>query len=199
MLWVIPGQAVLLIALLNWCDSFPFWLNRIFVVSVILLPVLAYLIVLSHPSILQAWHDLLLDCWQQTLSASRAFSQLLHPATIIKLMRLVGSIRLMPATIDEWITFCVLPFKTCIVAAFPIFWLLEKTTSPAVNSRPYGRALGLSYELLLECYLISLLALLSGALIQAICCRAGRATTTLRFFLLGLILLFLTGMGLLVP
>jgi hypothetical protein len=95
----------------------------------------------------------------------------------------------MPATVDEWITCCVLPFKTCIVATFPMIWTFEKIVS---HFQPYSRVFWPSFELIFQCYLISLLALLFGALLQAIFCRAGRTTTTLRFFLLGFVLLFVS-------
>jgi hypothetical protein len=147
----------------------------------------AYLTVLARPSMRQAWRDLLLDSWALIVSAIVAFVRLFRPATVMKLVRLVISLKPMPATVDEWITCCVLPFKTCIVATFPMIWAFEKIVS---HFQSYSRVFWPSFELIFQCYLISLLALLFGALLQAIFCRAGRATTTLRFFLLGFVLLF---------
>ena len=190
MLLVFVGQMLLVVVLFVWSDFFPSWFNRVIVTSVIFVLPLAYLTVLARPAMRQAWHALLLDSWTLMASAAVAFARLFRPATVMKLRRLVTSLKPMPATIDELITFCVLPFKTCVVATFPMIWIFEKIISHTAYYRPYGRTFGLSYELLFECFLISLLALLLGALLQGIFCRAGRATTTLRFFLAGLVLLF---------
>jgi hypothetical protein len=190
MLWVFVGQMLLVTVLFVWNDFFPAWLNRFIVVSVILVSPLAYLAVFIHPSMRQAWRDLLRDSWALIISAVAAFARLFRPATAMKLARLVTSLKPTPDTLDEWITFCVLPFKTSVVATFPMIWVFEKIISHTAYYRPYGRTFGLSYELLFESYLISLLALFFGAIIQGIFCRAGRAESTLRFFLAGLVLLF---------
>jgi hypothetical protein len=192
MLLGLVGQMMLLAALFEWSNFFPSWLNRVIVASVILVPPLAYLTVLARPAIRQAWRDLLLDSWALIVTAAVAFARLLRPATVMKLGRLVTSLKPMPATVDEWITLCVLPFKTFIVATFPMIWIFEKIVAHTPYFRPYGRVFGLSYDLIFESYLISLLALLFGAILQGIFCRAGRATTTLRFFFLGFVLLFFT-------
>ena len=194
MLWVFVGQMLLVVALFVWNDFFPSWLNQAIVVSVILLSPLAYLAVLAHPSMRQAWRNLLRDSWLLIVSVASAFIRLFHPATVIKLMRFIVSLKPMPATVDEWITCCVLPFKTCIVVAFPMIYIFEKIVSHSPYFRPYGRTFGLSFDLIFESYSISLLALLLGALLQAIFCRTGRATTTLRFFLLGLVLPFVVSL-----
>ncbi len=188
MLWVFVGQMALVVGLFVWNDFFPSWLNRAIVVSVIFVSPLAYLAVLTHPSMRQAWRDLLRDSWSLFVDAMFWIIRLFRPATVMKLVRFVTSLKPMPATVDEWITCCVLPFKTCIVVAFPMIWIFEKIVSYSPYFRPYGRTFGLSFDLIFECYLISLLALLLGALLQAIFCRAGRAATTLRFFLWGLVL-----------
>jgi hypothetical protein len=190
LLLVFVGQMLLVVVLFVWSDFFPSWLNRVIAASVIIFPPLAYLTVLARPAMRKAWRDLLLDSLALIFSAAGATARQFRPATVMKLVRLVTSLKPMPATVDEWITFCVLPFKTCIVATFPMIWIFEKIISHTAYYRPYGRTFGLSFELLFECYLISLLALLLGALLQGIFCRAGRATTTLRFFLAGLVLLF---------
>ena len=190
MLLVFVAQMLLVIVLFVWSDLFPSWLNRIFIAYVILFPPMAYLTVLARPSMRQAWRGLLLDSWALIFSATVAIAHQFRPATVMKLVRLVTSLKLIPATVDQWITFCVLPFKTCIVATFPMIWIFEKILAHTSFFRPYRRVFGLSYDLIFKCYLISLLALLLGALLQAIFCEAGRATITLRFFLLGSVILF---------
>jgi len=107
----------------------------------------------------------------------------------MKLVRFVASHKPMPTTTDEWITFCVLPFKTCVAVTIPMIWAFEKIIS---HFQPYGRATSPPFQLIFQYYLISFLALLSGALLQAVSCRPGRATTTLRYFLLGIVLLFVS-------
>lgn len=184
------GQLMLVMALFVWSDFLPSWINRLIVATVFLLPLLAYLTVLARTSTRQAWRNLLMDSGVFAVSAGRALGRLFHPDTAMKLARFMASLKPVPNTVDEWITFCVLPFKTCIVATFPIIWIFEKLVSYSHYYRPYGRTFGLSFEIIFEGYLFSLLALLLGAMLQAIFCHTGRATTTLRFFLLGLVLLF---------
>ena len=179
---------LLVAALFAWSEFFPSWLIRVIVVTAILFPPLAYLTVLARSSIRQAWRDVLLDSWALIVSAVMALARIFRPATVMRLVRVVVSLKPMPTTVDEWLTCCVLPFKTCIVATLPMIWVFQKFTA---HFRPYGRFQP-SYELIFQCYLISLLALLFGALLQAVFCRAGRATTTLRFFLLGFVLIFIS-------
>ena len=139
-----------------------------------------------------AWRETLRDTWSLIISIVRVFSRLFLPSTFMKFARFIVSRKPVPTTIDGWITLCVLPFKTCIVATFPTIWIFEKLISNFSHFRPYGRTLGLSYEPLVECFLISLLGLLIGAFLQALFCRAGRATVTLRFFLFGFILVLVS-------
>jgi len=190
MLWVFVGQMLLVVALFVWSDFLPSWLNQAIVVSVILISPLAYLTVLAKPVMRHAWRETLRDTLSLIISIIRAFGRLFLPGTFMKLVRFIASLKPVPTTIDGWITLCVLPFKTCIVATFPVVWIFEKILSYTSYYRPYGRVFGLSYDLIFQFYLISLLALLFGAVIQGIFCRTGRATVTLRFFLLGLVLFF---------
>ncbi len=189
MLWVFVGQMLLVVALFMWSDFLPSWLNQAIIVSVILVSPLAYLTVLTKPAMRAAWRETLRDTWALNISIIRACGRLFLPSTFMKFMRFIASLKPVPTTIDGWITVCVLPFKTCIVATFPMIWIFEKFISNFSHFRPYGRTLGLSYEPLVECFLISLLGLLIGAFLQALFCRAGRATVTLRFFLFGIILI----------
>jgi hypothetical protein len=195
MLWVFVAQMVLVVVLFAYSDIFPSWVNRVIVLSVFFFPLLAYLTVLARPSIRHAWHDLILDSWSFIVCVVRAIGNLFRPATAMKLVYFVGSLKRIPATIDEWITLCILPFKTCVVTTFPLIWIFEKILAHTTYYQPYRRSFGLSYQLLFECYLISLLALLFGAVIQGLFCKPGRVTTTLRFFLVGLVLLFFMGLG----
>jgi hypothetical protein len=190
MLWVFVSQMLLVVALFVWNDFFPPWLNQVIVVSVILLSPLAYLTVLAKPVMRHAWRETLRDTWSLIISITRACGRLFLPSTFMKLVRFIASLEPVPTTIDGWITLCVLPFKTCVAATFPVVWIFEKVLSYTSYYRPYGRVFGLSYDLIFQFYLISLLALLFGAVIQGIFCHTGRATVTLRFFLLGLALIF---------
>ncbi len=152
---------------------------------VILFPLMAYLTVLAQPSVRQAWRSLLRDCYLFAVSIPPAIARLFSFATVMKLVQIVTSLKPFPETKDDWIALVLLPFKTCIVVTFPMIWVFGKIIS---YFHLYGRTFWLSYELIIQCYLISLLALLVGALLQSIFCRAGRATTTLGFFLLGFVL-----------
>ncbi|HEY4415035.1 MAG TPA: hypothetical protein VGO57_05020 [Verrucomicrobiae bacterium] len=190
MLWVFFTQMLLLVAVFIGRDFFPSWLSRIIMVMAILFPPITYLYTFTRAPIRRAWHDLLRSFWKLFISMLRAIARCFHPATIKQLFRLVTSLQTAPTTADEWITFGVLPFKTCVVITFPLIWLFNTIISHSSNFPYYSRAGGLSYQFLYECYFISLLGLLIGALLQSLFCPAGRVTVTLRFFLLGLILLF---------
>jgi hypothetical protein len=168
MIWVFAGQLILVVALLSWNDIFPIWLNWGIGVSVVLFPPMAYLTVLVRPSVRHAWHDLLSDSWLLIGSITRAFFRLFRPSSLMKLARFVASLKPMPDTADGWVTLCVLPFKTCVVATFPLIWVAAKIVSHRAYHHPFGRTVELPVNLLLECYLFSLLGLLLGALLQTI-------------------------------
>jgi hypothetical protein len=148
MLWVFVGQLLLVVALFVWSDFFPSWLNQVVMVSVILLSPLAYLTVLAKPVMRHAWRETLRDTWLLIISIIRACGWLFLPSTFMKFVRFIASLKPVPTTIDGWITLCVLPFKTCIVAAFPVVWIFEKVLSYTAYYRPYGRVFGLSYDLI---------------------------------------------------
>jgi hypothetical protein len=188
-LLVFVGQMLLIAVLFVWSDFFPSWVNWIIAATVILFPPTAYLTVLAQPSVRQAWRSLMRDCYLFAIIIPPAVVRLFSLATVKELVRFVMSLKPMPNTVDEWITFCVLPFKTYVVVTIPMIWTFAKIIS---HFRPYVRASSPSFQLIFQCYLISLLALLFGALLQGIFCRPGRATTTLRYFLLGIVLLFVS-------
>ena len=175
---------MLIAVLFVWNDFFPSWVNRTILATVILFPPMAYLTVLVRPDVRHAWRDVLLDSGALIVSAVVAFFRLFRPATVVKLARFVLLLKPAPTTVDEWITCCLVPFKTCVVVTFPMIWIIEKIISWFHDSRPYALEDGRG---ILESYLISLIALLFGALLQALFCRSGRATTTLRFFLWGIL------------
>jgi hypothetical protein len=190
--WACVGQLLLVVVLFVWNDFLPSWINHLVVAVVFLLPPLAYLTLFAKPSVRHAWLDLVQGSWALIVFALSAFNRLFRPSTVMKLGLLIASLKRIPTTSDEWITCCVLPFKICVVVTIPMIWIFEKIISCSSYFRPPGRVLRLSYEFFFEFYLVSLLGLLLGALLQVIFCRAGRATTTLRFFLFGFFLLFIT-------
>ncbi|HEX5398405.1 MAG TPA: hypothetical protein VFY06_05085 [Verrucomicrobiae bacterium] len=183
MIGVFAGQLVLVAALCAFSDSFSAWLNWLVAITVIALPPLAYLKVLASPSMRREWRELLADSWKFFFSVSVAFARLFRPATFAKLARIVVSLKPAPNTVDEWITCCVLPFKAWVVLTFPTIWLVEKIVTWI---QPHHGGSRPSFDVVIQWYLISLLGLLFGALLQALFCRPGRAFTTLRFFLWGI-------------
>ena len=199
MLWVFLGQMLLVVAslfcALFWSDIFPARFCQVILTALVLVSPLVYLAVLAKPIMRLAWRQMLRDTLALIISITRAAGRLFLPSTFMRLVRFIALLKPAPTTLDEWITLCVLPFKTCVAATFPVIWVFEKVLSYFSYFRPYGRTFGLSYELLGECFLFSLLGLLIGALVQALFCRAGRVTVTLRFFLLGLVLLFVTALS----
>ncbi len=175
-----------------WSDFFPARLCQTMTLWALFFSPLVYLAVLAKPIMRIAWRELLRDTLLFIFSIVRAFGRLFMPGTFMKLVRFVASLKKAPTTFDEWITLCVLPFKTCVIVTFPMIWMFEKVISLFHHSRPYFLQDG---QIILELYLFSLLALLCGALIQAIFCSRGGATNTLRVFLLGLVVLFVMAMA----
>jgi hypothetical protein len=120
MLLVFVGQVMLIATLFVWGDFFPSWVNRIVVATVVLFPPMAYLTVLAQPSVRQAWRSLMRDCYLFAITIPPAVVRLFSLATVKELVRFVMSLKPMPNTVDEWITFCVLPFKTYVVVTIPM-------------------------------------------------------------------------------
>ena len=195
--WVFVGQMLLVLSSVfaGLTDLFPSRFCQAIALWALILSPLVYLAVLAKPIMSIAWKQLLWDIWSIVFAIIRGCGRLFSPMTFIKLVRFIATLKPVPTTNDGWITLCIMPFKTCVVATFPVIWIFEKALSYTSYYRPYGRVFGLSYDHIFEFYLISLLALLFGAAIQGLLCPTGRATVTLRFFLLGLVLGFFTAIS----
>ena len=187
MLCVLVGQVLLIAALFVWNDLFPSWVNQIIVITLIFFPPLAYLTVLAQSSVRQEWRWLFRELYLFALLIPPAMKHLFSFRTIVSLARLVRSMKPYPESLDGWVTLCLFPFKTYIVVAYPFTYISMKLFLLFSPMRREFWGLG---EIIVEGYLLSLVILLLGALLQALICRAGRATQTLGIFLLGIIILF---------
>jgi hypothetical protein len=187
MLWVLVGQLILMVALFVWYDCFPSWVNRIIMAAVILIPPMAYLTVLAQPSVRQSWRWLFRELCLFALLIPPAVKQLFSFRTIANLAHLVRSMKPYPESLDGWIALCLFPFKTYIVVTIPYIYISLKIYA---LFHPLSPGTLESGGVFLEGYLLSFLVLLLGALVQALICRAGRATQTLGIFLLGIIYFF---------
>ena len=92
----------------------------------------------------------------------------------------------LPKTRDEWIAIPLFPFKAWVLSAFP-FYLLVHSYAVAQHVRYGTGALG---EAVIGGYMLSVVVLLIGALIQSIICRRGAATRTLLYVVASIILVF---------
>jgi hypothetical protein len=96
------------------------------------------------------------------------------------------ALRLLPQTRDEWIALPLFPFKAWVVVAFP-FYVAFSSYASAQHVR-YG--VGVLGEVMIGGYMLSILALLFGALIQSIISKRGAATRTVLYALASIILVF---------
>ncbi len=92
----------------------------------------------------------------------------------------------LPKSRDEWIALPLFPFKAWVLAAFP-FYLLVHSYAVAQHV-PYGTgALG---ETVIGGYMLSVIVLLLGAVIQSIVCPRGAAMRTVLYAVASIILVF---------
>jgi hypothetical protein len=187
MLWVFVGQLMLIAAFFIWNDSIPSLINRIIAAAAIIFPVIAYLTLFAQPSVRQAWRWVFREFYRFALSIPSVLKYWFSFKTVVRLARLVRSMKTFPKSLDGWLAFCLLPFKTYIVVTIPFIYISLKIYA---LFHPLRRETLESGDIFLEGYLISFLVLLLGALLQALICRAGRATQTLGIFLLGIIYFF---------
>jgi hypothetical protein len=97
--------------------------------------------------------------------------------------------KVLPGTRDEWVALVIFPFKGYVAMGVPVllvgrFWFRR-------HNPPYIRCPEATYGVC-QGYFLCVVALLLGALVQAMFCRRGDATRTLLF--LGLALLILTAL-----
>ena len=187
MLWVFVGQLILIAAWFLWNEAIPSWINYVIAATVIIFPVIAYSTLLAQPSVRQAWRWLLREFYLFALLIPPALKHWFSFRTVVSLVRLVRSLKTFPESLDGWIALCLLPFKTYIMVTIPIIFISLKICA---RFYPLRRGTLESGGIFLEGYLLSFLVLLIGALLQALICRAGRATQTLGIFLLGIIYFF---------
>jgi hypothetical protein len=91
-----------------------------------------------------------------------------------------------PKTRDEWIALPLFPFKAWVLAAFP-FYLFVRSYAVAQHVRYGTGELG---EAVIGGYMLSVVVLLMGALIQSIVCTRGAATRTALYAVASIILVF---------
>jgi len=189
MLWVFVGQTSLIICLFVWGEDLPPWIDRVIVVAVFGLPLVAYLTVLAQPSVRDNWGSFLRGLYQGVISIPSIVKSFFTFTTITSLVRFVISMKTFPETRDGWIALPLFPFKAYVVLAFPFVYICLKLRAAfhpiALQSSEVGGVIILGY-------VYSITVLLVGALIQALVCRSGRATNTICFILYGIGLISLS-------
>ena len=88
---------------------------------------------------------------------------------------------ILPKTRDEWIAVPLSPFKAWVLLAYPLYFIFREFVALRVTG-------GLGF-LVTNGYVLSIAALLVGALIQSIVCSRGAATRTIVYVLIGIFIL----------
>ncbi len=96
------------------------------------------------------------------------------------------ALHILPCTKDGWRALPLFPFKAWVVVAFPLY-VAFRSYAAAQHVRLGTGVLG---EVMIGGYILSIAALLLGALIQSIICNRGAATRTALYALAGMILVF---------
>lgn len=96
------------------------------------------------------------------------------------------NLTILPKSKDEWIALAVFPFKVWVLVALPFFTFFSAYVS-AEHVRYGTTALG---EAVISGYMLSILALLAGAVIQSIFCERGAATRTSLYAVASIVLVF---------
>ena len=93
--------------------------------------------------------------------------------------------RILPNSRDEWIALPLFPFKAWVLVAYLVYLFVRSYA--VVHHVRYGtETLGM---LVISGYMVSVIVLLFGALIQSIFCSRGEATRTLLYAVAGSILI----------
>jgi hypothetical protein len=92
---------------------------------------------------------------------------------------------ILPKTRDEWIAAPLFPFKAWVLLGYPLYFILGSFVARRA-------AAGMGFWVT-NGYVLSVGALIIGALIQSIVCSRGTATRTILYVLLGV---FILGCGL---
>ncbi len=187
LVWSLAGQVMLTAILIKQYDFLPARANHALVAAIVLLPPIAYLPTMLQSRTRSALIHLIWECWQFVFALWRSFKSLFTRTTISRGIQYFASLKAFPTKIDEWFSVCLLPFKTCIVMAVPVLWLFRKYLAWLHVYHPRNE---ISCNLIVQLYLVSLVLLLIGALIQSDFGQKRQATATLRYFFAGMILLF---------
>ena len=92
----------------------------------------------------------------------------------------------LPQSKREWAALLLFPFKAWVLIAFPFYVVF----SSYVSSQHVRYALGALGQTMIDGYILSIAALLFGALVQSIVCKRGTATRTALYAIASIILIF---------
>jgi hypothetical protein len=88
---------------------------------------------------------------------------------------------ILPKTRDEWIAAPLLPFKAWVLFGYPLYFIFRSFVAQRVGG-------GMGFWVI-NGYVLSVGALIIGALIQSIVCSRGAATRTILYVLVGIFIL----------
>jgi hypothetical protein len=195
-LWAFGLESAIFVAISLFLDRIPSWLLTVSAIVAVILPIIFYLTIIVDPAVYRSWLELGGEIYTFILTGLGFIRECFTLKTIRKLIYLVRTMKICPATFDDWVALSLFPFKTYVFMAVPFLWSCHFFYS--VFSGDHHRMRGSdAFFFILNGYLLSFLVLLIGALFQALFSNRGRATQTLLVFFLGLIMILMAGSGLL--
>lgn len=93
------------------------------------------------------------------------------------MVKLIKSLKTLPPSQDEWVALRLFPFKAWVLISFP-FYLFFSSYSEIHRVQHAATELG---EFVIGGYMLSILVLLFGALVQSIVWRRGAAARTILY------------------
>lgn len=181
-------ECVILIAMLMFLDRFPAWILTVCGMVALALPIVCYLTVVADPVVYRSWLDVGDQFRRFMVTGVRVLRASLSIDTIRKGLGLLRGMKICPTTSDDWFAFFLFPFKVYVVVAIPFVWSFLAVNS--LFSVAPGRMLQFGvYILTCECYILCLLVLLTGALLQALFSKRGYSAQTILLFVLGVMMM----------
>ena len=188
MVWAFIGQMTLIVSLFAFIDCFPSWVLKVMVASALLLPIGAYITIVVRPQVYHAWQSTLREMFEFGSLCITALLGFFRLGTILRVWQFFTTLRTFPGTADEWGALFLFPFKIYVLVALPFLWLAVSVRHLIEPRFAHVRFAEATYAVS-EGYVLCLMILLVGALVQALFSHRGRSSQTLLMFALGVLFL----------
>ena len=175
---------ILFASLFAFDDYFPSWVLKVMVAAAFLLPIGAYITIVVQPPVYHAWQSTLREMFEFGSSCITTLRSCFSLRSIMRVWQFVATLRAFPGTADEWGALFLFPFKLYVLMALPSLWLSRSVMHLVEPRFAYVRVPEATFAIS-EGYVLCLLVLLLGALMQALFSHRGRSSQTLFMFVLG--------------